>query len=194
MVSVLTAVNTLQKRLRHQAEPSDTSLRYWKQRRETGHNDEFPGLESRKVDMRPYNRPLPPLDRRQLLYYRVIGSTSQDPNLHACAHLYASDRNSLFIVANNLDVGDKFTQMASLSHTVVFHTPIADMMMTDEQGDKVWFCKEDWTTRAAGGRGIHQSRMIGPKGVHVASSWQEGMVRVGTNEKAQKKAAEKGKL
>lgn len=54
-------------------------------------------------------------------------------------------------------------------------------MHPDNSGEegKVWFAKEDWTTRAAGGRGIHHSRMIGPGGLHVATSWQEGMVRIG---------------
>jgi len=171
--------------------------------------------------MTPYNAHISsPFDKRQLLFYRIIEapSASHTPtqstnlnenadtnaNLHACAHLYASDRNSLFIVAANLDVGERFTQMASLSHTVVFHVPIADLLMTrptkelnshtdnyghhnDNNNDdnnknddrRIWFCKEDWTSRAAGGRGIHQSRIIGPNGKHVASSWQEGVVRVG---------------
>lgn len=133
--------------------------------------------------MTPYNAPLSAFDRRQLHFYRVLGMLSPDPNLHACAHLYASDRNSLFIVANHLDVGDTFTSMASLSHTVVFHTPSAQFLLhpdnVQDEKDRVWFAKEDWTTRAAGGRGIHHSRMIGPGGVHVATSWQEGMVRIG---------------
>lgn len=151
---------------------------------ETGHNDPCPGLDTRKVEMAPHNEPLSPFQRRQLYYYRVIGTLPPDPNLHACAHLYASDRNSLFIVANHLDVGKSFqqgyTQMGSLSHTVVFHVPATDLMMIKDEGaERLWYCKEDWTTRAGGGRGIHNSRLVGPGGIHVASSWQEGMVRVG---------------
>lgn len=151
--------------------------------KETGHNDPCPGLDTRKADMTPYNKSLSPFERRQLYYYRVIGTLPPDPNMHACAHLYASDRNSLFIVANHLDVSDRFTEgfratMASLSHTVVFHVSDKDLMMSDGDNRK-WFCKEDWTTRAAGGRGIHNGRLIAPGGLHVASSWQEGMVRVG---------------
>jgi hypothetical protein len=56
----------------------------------------------RKVDMTAYNKPRPTLERRQLQYYRVIGampSIEDDANLHACAHLYASDRNGLFPVS-----------------------------------------------------------------------------------------------
>lgn len=56
----------------------------------------------RKVDMTAYNRPRETLDRRQLQYYKVIGDMppiEEDPNLHAIAHLYASDRNGLFPVS-----------------------------------------------------------------------------------------------
>lgn len=162
------------------------SCRYNQRMKETGHNDACPGLDTRRADMTPYNVSRSAFDRRQLYYYRIIGSLPpDDANLHACAHLYASDRNSLFIVANHMDVTDRYTEgfrptMGSLSHTVVFHVPGKDLMMTEEgSGERRWFCKEDWTTRAAGGRGIHQSRLVGPGGLHVGSSWQEGMVRVG---------------
>jgi len=53
------------------------------------------------VDMERFNRHRKTLDRRQLMYYRAIGempSVQEDPNLHAAAHLYASDRNGLFPV------------------------------------------------------------------------------------------------
>lgn len=163
--------------------------RYHARRKATGHNDAFPGLESRKVDMTPYNASRSPLDRRQLFFYRVIGDLPPDANMHACAHLYASDRNSLFCVADFLDVGEKFTHMGSLSHTVVFHCPVPQMLLQDAQtGEKAWMCQEVWTTRAAVGRATHNSRLIGPGGVHVASTSQEGMLRVGIGENKFEKA------
>jgi hypothetical protein len=58
----------------------------------------------RKTDMTAYNQPRATLDRRQLQYYRVRGkmpSVEEDPNLHAVAHLYASDRNGLFAVSSS---------------------------------------------------------------------------------------------
>ena len=70
--------------------------------RAKGAVDPFPGLDMRKVDMAAYNDPRGTLDRRQLQYYRVLGdmpSVAEDPNLHAAAHLYASDRNGLFPVS-----------------------------------------------------------------------------------------------
>lgn len=159
---------------------------YWKRREETGHNDAFPGLQTLKVAMAAYNDPRHPLDRRQLILYRSLGDLPPDPNLHLCAHLYASDRNSLFIVANHFDVGDVYTQMGSLVHSVVFHTGMEDLMfgpsttpsspLDDASGR--WFCKEDSSDRVAAGRGLFHSKVYAPDGTHVASILQDGMIRV----------------
>lgn len=166
--------------------------RYNARRKSTGRNDAFPGLECRKVDMTRYNASLTAFDRRQLFLYRSLGDLPPDPNIHACAHLYASDRNSLFIVANHLEISDKFTHMASLSHTVVFHCPVSQLMLQhQESGERTWFCQEVWTTRAAGGRATHHSRIIGPDGAHVASTFQEGMIRVGVGENQYERAYKK---
>ena len=35
-------------------------------------------------------------------------------------------------------------------------------------------------------RGMHESRIWGPGGVHIASSWQDGLVRRAENEKGEK--------
>lgn len=167
-------------------------FRYNARRNLTGRNDAFPGLESRKVDMTPINTSLSPFDRRQLFFYRAIGDLPLDPNIHACAHLYASDRNSLFIVANHFGVSDRFTHMASLSHTVVFHSSALNILLQDQSSkEKHWFCQEVWTTRAGGGRATHHSRIIGPGGVHVATTFQEGMIRVGLGENQYEKAYKK---
>jgi hypothetical protein len=73
---------------------------WWEVEKERG-PDPFPGLDMRKVDMTAYNSPRITLQRRQLQYYRLIGElpkSTDDPNIHAAAHLYASDRNGLFAV------------------------------------------------------------------------------------------------
>ena len=160
---------------------------YWKLRKETGHNDQFPGLESTKVDMTPYNADKHPLDRRSLMFYRPIGLLPSDPNLHLVAHLYASDRNSLYIVTNHLDAGDLYTQMSSLVHTTIFHSSMESLAfrpsdeknspMDDKTGSGRWFCKEDFTSRAACGRVMFHSRVWAPDGTHVATEMQDGMVR-----------------
>ena len=108
---------------------------YWKLRKETGKNDAFPGLQSRKVDMTPHNTGKHPLRRKGLIFYRPIGHLPPDPNMHLCAHLYASDRNSLYIVANQMDVGDLYTQMSSLVHTTSFHGDIEKFMFGPSESD-----------------------------------------------------------
>jgi acyl-CoA thioesterase len=167
--------------------------------------------------MSAYNDPLQPIDRRQLIFYSVRGSLpspsapqssahpkasslSKEANLHAVAHLYASDRNSLFIIPNHLGVGDKFTRMASLSHTVIFHVEADKLFAPDEPADRPpnaaptemdrsgsierpdarkWFVQESWTTRATGGRGLHTSRLWDPDtGVHLATTIQDGLIRL----------------
>ena len=160
---------------------------YLKIIRETGHNDQFPGLESRKVDMEPYNKDKNPLDKRDLMFYRTVGNIPPNPNLHLCAHLYGSDRNSLYIVCNHLDVGDLYTQMGTLVHTVVFHSSAEDLMFGPAKssnnpmnggGDSGrWFCREDWTTRVASGRAMFHSRIWSSDGMHVATVMQDGMTR-----------------
>ncbi|KAK0945317.1 hypothetical protein LTR48_000795 [Friedmanniomyces endolithicus] len=159
---------------------------YWRRRRETGLNDAFPGLTARKVDMQRYNESRHPLDRRQLILYRTLGDLPDDPNMHLCAHLYASDRNSLYIVANHLDIGDVWTQMGSLVHSVTFHSGMDEMWFRPasenqsplDDPDGRWYCKEDRTDRVANGRAVFSSKVWSSSGTHVASVSQDGMIRV----------------
>jgi hypothetical protein len=172
------------------------------------HFNPIAGLHIRKADMTRYNANRSAIDRRQLLFYTLRGSLplptapypprthstektslTREANMHACAHLYASDRNSLFIVPNHLDRPRGYTRMASLSHSVVFHVGIKDLIMPAEprinhqnadptlwedgslplcnlegydKGDKdgrKWYVQEAHLTRATGGRALHTSRM-----------------------------------
>lgn len=160
---------------------------YRKQREETGWNDDFPGLDSKTVDMEEHNAHRHPLDRRSLIFYRALGSMPPVPNLHLCAHLYASDRNSLFIVANHMDLGDKFTQMSSLVHTTVFHSPTKALMfgpsnrvsspMDDCRAEGKWFAHESWTTRSVNGRALFHARLWAADGMQVGTVMQDGMIR-----------------
>ena len=182
----------------------------------------FPGVEIRKVDMRPYHREQTGTDAddgqspekyRQLCFYRLIVDddndntkdtspppTDLDLNLHLCAHLYASDRNSLFLVQRALGHTLSQTQGASLSHTVVFHGSAARLNMLDANKDNKpkWFVQEAWTEWSGDGRCGHESLLWdwdgdggaggggggggskgGGKGATVvASTMQDGMMRV----------------
>lgn len=147
----------------------------------------FPGLVTRKVDMKPYNEQRAPTERRQLTLYRPVGKmppVSTAPNLHACAHLYASDRNSLFIIPKFWEINDNYTAMASLNHTVIFHggEDLVDMQGGDEGPGGKWFCQEARTDRVADGRGVHHSRILDLEGRHIATTMQDGMIRLGFHE------------
>lgn len=217
----------------HDVAPSNDS-EYFRKTYLPAHPEHFnpiAGLHLRKADMSKYNTSREPLDRRQLTFYTLRGSLplptapfppapgqvnpTREANLHACAHLYASDRNSLFIVPNHLDRGREFTRMASLSHSVVFHVGIKDLVMppeprinhanadrtlwdnealslcqldgyegSDRDADgRKWFVQEAWMTRATGGRGLHTSRLWDyERGVHVATTFQDGLIRFGKRE------------
>lgn len=48
------------------------------------------------------------------------------------------------------------------------------------QEEARWFCQENWTPRSGGGRGIIESKIWANDGMHIASSWQDGMMRRAT--------------
>lgn len=182
-------------------------------------HDAFPGLQCRKVDMREYNATRHPMERRQLIFYRMIfdrekgekeekeeeEGMNMNMNMQLCAHLYASDRNSLFIVANLFDLGDLFTNMSSLSHTVIFHAEEGEMRFgtpktssktttttttstkrtkspfhkanNNDDGGGRWFCMEVFGSRIHGGRAVHNCRIFNDEGVHIATCMQDGLIR-----------------
>lgn len=182
-------------------------------------HDAFPGLQCRKVDMREYNATRHPMERRQLIFYRMIfdrekgekeekeeeEGMNMNMNMQLCAHLYASDRNSLFIVANLFDLGDLFTNMSSLSHTVIFHAEEGEMRFgtpktssktttttttstkrtkspfhkanNNDDGGGRWFCMEVFGSRIHGGRAVHNCRIFNDEGTHIATCMQDGLIR-----------------
>lgn len=174
------------------------------------HYNPLPALHLRQVDMSVYNSKLNPIDRRSLAFYSLRGkiptpktsARNVSNNLHAIAHLFASDRNSLFVIPRHLDLGMEVKRTASLSHTVIFHVGLEEMVLGDEpvgrpgkaaptqgssneqdeadEGQRKWFVQESWTGRVAGGRGLHHSRLWDfQTGVHVATTMQDGLVRFG---------------
>jgi Thioesterase-like superfamily len=155
----------------------------------------FPGVDIRKVDMGSYNRGRGSPDRvgewRQLSFYRLIKDDKEEHdgddetsmlNLHACAHLYASDRNSLFLITHALGLEDQIVAMSSLSHTVIFHGDPESLRMCDKKGKPTWFLQEAWTENGGLNRGCHGSRLwsCSDDGTDeiIATTKQDGMVRV----------------
>jgi len=135
----------------------------------------------RKVDMAAYNDRRRTVDRRALQWYMALGTlppAATHANLHACAHLFASDRNSLFPVPAFVGVANNYSAMASLSHAVVFHCEGADLAMVERDGAPRWFCQEFRVERVAHGRAFVTSRIWREDGLHVASQNQDGLVRM----------------
>ena len=165
----------------------------------------FPGVDIRKVDMTAYNRSVDahegrhPGKYRQLHFYRLIpdeddNPQDQDLNMHLCAHLYASDRNSLEMVPRTLGRESKHTSMASVSHTVIFHGQAQDSNMLDENGQPKWFVQEAWASRSGEGRACHESRLWDwQEGTVVGTTVQDGMMRVVTDT-LQAKKIEKSRI
>jgi acyl-CoA thioesterase len=155
----------------------------------------FPGVETRKVDMAKYNGKIQPgggpagegtARYRQLLFYRLIqdddatsrAEAASDLNLQAAAHLYASDRNSLFLIQRALGYESIRTTMASLSHTVIFHGSADHLGMVDKEGNSKWFVQESWTSNGGDNRGCHNSLLWNyDTGRIVATTIQDGMLR-----------------
>lgn len=138
--------------------------------------------------MRPYNATVEPKDRIQLQYYSIIGPlppVEEEPNLHAAAHIYCSDSNGLFILPNFLqeDNANAYHALGSLHHSMAFHTEPEDISWYGKDGKPRWFCQEAWIGRFAYGRGLTPSKYWSEDGVHVISTFQDGLMRFGLGKK-----------
>lgn len=140
--------------MQHERTPSHDSL-HFREIYLPAHPEHFnptAGLHLRKVDMSAFNKSRDAFDRRQLMFYSLRGalplptspfppppqtsgekmSLTREANLHACTHLYASDRNTLYIIPDHFHRSRDVTRLASLSHTVIFHVGIRDIIMPAE--------------------------------------------------------------
>ncbi|KAL2015643.1 hypothetical protein VTK56DRAFT_5064 [Thermocarpiscus australiensis] len=149
----------------------------------------FPVAEMRKVDMRAHNAGRPVHERRELLLYRLLrplpadgdgdGSGSGegvgwDANAHVVAHAFVADRNGLLMAGNHIGFGWSLRRAASLSYSFVVHVNAEQAVMREEDG---WWVQEAWFPRAAAGRGIVESKIWSPKGLHVATEYQDGLIQ-----------------
>lgn len=172
------------------------SIDMWKRR-----GDAYPGLEMRKVDMQRFARGAVKggLDDggdvarkwRLLQLYRIVVDEKEEKdlvkksgaddviNLHAVGHLYASDRNSLFLAQRALAFERCSGHIGSLSHTVNFHGHASDLLMIDGDGHRKVFAQEAWVSNSGADRVCHNSRLWDVKsGKIVASTVQDGMMRI----------------
>lgn len=187
----------------------ELTVEEWKKR-----GNGYPGLEMRKVDMQGYNLKAVPgaLDDdgeaarrwRLLILYRLVTDAGEErrmaeerqkhkhkngaddvTNLHACAHLYASDRNSLFLAQRALGFEKLAGQVGSLSHTVNFHGYASELLMIDEvTGSLKEYIQESWTSNSGADRVTHNSRIWDRETKRVvASTVQDGMMRIQPGER-----------
>lgn len=181
----------------HDPEPGPAYCRPWSgppdleglprwEERFGGHDDRLTVLwrQPRPIDLRYVDGPpqLDPLlaDRapdRLRTVWRADGPLPDDPLLHACLAVYASDTTLLETAL--LPLGTVFADgrfhAASLNHTMWFHGPFrADSWLVHEQ-------EASWT---GGGRGLATSRTYDLAGRLVATAAQEGLLRPAAAERA----------
>ena len=108
------------------------------------------------------------------------------PDAHICAHAYACDRNGLLMIGNHIaDLGGpEIGSGASLSYSFVVHVDAEDAVMQhdrysedDEDQGSQWWVQEACFPRVQAGRGIIHTKIWSPGGVHVATMYQDGILR-----------------
>lgn len=169
---------------------------------------EFPGVDVRKVDMMGYNDTdsvkKHPENFRQLHFYSMKGTPEYPPtcrsvselkvkdqsgeydNLYACAHLYASDKNSALLIPRALG-NTNILSIASLTITFIFHQHGEALRMIDwgasptqgtaESTRNKWFIQEAWTPRSGENRAVHESWLWSPDGTLLATTLQDSLLR-----------------
>lgn len=117
-------------------------------------------------ELKPVKRP--PF---QQVWFRLIDRAPDDPNLHRAMLAYASD--FLLLGTSMLPHGISYlhgnVQMASLDHALWFHRPLR----VDE-----WLLYACDSPTAQGARGLNRGMIFSRDGRLVASTAQEGMIRV----------------
>ena len=103
------------------------------------------------------------------VWMRADGSLPDDRLLHVCMLTYVSDLTLLGSVLFRHDRAEGPVQMASLDHAMWFHRPFR----ADE-----WLLYTCYSPFAGGGRGLATGRFTTADGTLVATTVQEGLVRV----------------
>jgi acyl-CoA thioesterase len=136
----------------------------------------FPAVDMKKVDMTAFNEGKPMHERRELLLYRLIAPLpASDPDAHIMAHAFEADRNGLLMIGNHAGFGFDFGRAASLSYSFVVHVNPSDAVMKYGEGE--WWIQEACFPRVEAGRGIIMCKIWSPAGVHVATEYQDGIIR-----------------
>jgi acyl-CoA thioesterase-2 len=108
-------------------------------------------------------------DEPTRVWIRADGSLPDDRLLHVCMLTYVSDLTLLGSVLVRHDQDEGPVQMASLDHAMWFHRPFR----ADE-----WLLYTCSSPTAGGGRGLATGRFTQADGTLVATTVQEGLLRV----------------
>jgi acyl-CoA thioesterase II len=133
------------------------------------------GTGPRPLDMRFVTAPVWSVERSKAtespaqVWIRADGVLPDDPLLHVCVLTYASDLTLLGSALARHDRPSKPVQMASLDHAMWFHRPFR----ADE-----WLLYTCYSPTAQGGRGLTTGQFTTIDGTLVASTVQEGLVRL----------------
>ncbi|HXV92484.1 MAG TPA: acyl-CoA thioesterase II [Pseudonocardia sp.] len=103
------------------------------------------------------------------VWMRADGTLPDDRLLHVCLLTYASDLTLLGSVIARHDMNSREVQMASLDHAMWFHRPFR----ADE-----WLLYTCYSPTASGSRGLATGRFTTRDGRLVATTVQEGLVRL----------------
>ncbi|MEM8982447.1 MAG: acyl-CoA thioesterase II [Pseudomonadota bacterium] len=111
------------------------------------------------------------LPARKQIWMRVAGELPDDDALHRSLLAYLSDYQLLgtATLPHGLSFARGNVQMASLDHALWFHRPV--------RVNEWLFCDFD-SPNAAGARGFARGRIFSQDGTLVASSAQEGLIRL----------------
>ncbi|MTI01055.1 acyl-CoA thioesterase II [Roseibium sp. RKSG952] len=132
-------------------------------------------IELRPVDLTHYfsQKKLPP---QQYVWVRATGALPDDPRIHQCVLAYASDMTLLdtSLFPHGRSVFNKDIQAASLDHAMWFHRPFR----ADE-----WLLYATETMSTSGSRGMNKGIIYTRSGELIASTAQEGLIRLKESEK-----------
>lgn len=154
--------------------PAPETLRTIGERVEAGLDGGWVSRIPRPLDMRFVNEPAfsstrAPSDEPLQVWMRADGTLNDDRLLHVCLLTYASDMTLLGSVTARHDVRAMEVQMASLDHAMWFHRPFR----ADE-----WLLYTCYSPTASGSRGLATGRFTTADGTLVATTVQEGLVRL----------------
>lgn len=128
----------------------------------------------RPIDTRPTELPSwldhEPRPPNQEVWIRTNGSLVEDPLLHACVVVYASDLTILdtAMLPHGVNWAEGRFMVASLDHAMWFHQPFR----ADE-----WLLYHQVSPIAHGARGLSRGEIFRTDGVLVVTVMQEGLIR-----------------